>query len=76
MNDGSQKFHVTNIMWDIDPEDEHASSFLPGAMHVEVHSDSVTPGDDDALAELIGDLISEETGYCHYGFNYAPVEPS
>lgn len=73
MNSSSQKFHVTNIMWDLDAEDEHMRSFLPEEMYVVVDPDSDLD-DSDAVEELIGDTLSDATGYCHYGFDYTIVK--
>lgn len=73
MSNSDQKFHVTNIMWDLDPEDEHIRHFLPGSLYVEIPSESVAQSDNDELAEMIGDILLEQTGYCHYGFDYELV---
>lgn len=74
MNGGSQKFHVTNIMWDLDAEDEHMRAFLPEEIYVVVDSDSDDLDDDDAVEELISDTLSDATGYCHCGFGYTIVK--
>lgn len=73
MNSSSQKFHVTNIMWDLDAEDEHMRSFLPEEMYVVVDPDSDLD-DGDAVEELISDTLSDATGYCHCGFDYTIVK--
>ena len=49
-----------NIQWDTD-EDKELLSFLPTEMEI---PDNVNKED----IEDISDWISNETGYCHFGF--------
>ena len=49
---------ATNIQWDIDPEYENEVS-LPSEIKI---PDGMTDEDE------ISDYISNQTGYCHYGF--------
>jgi hypothetical protein len=50
-------FKCTNIQWDTD-EDQEIFDSLPQELTFQVE-------DDDDLS----DLISDETGFCHFGFN-------
>ena len=53
---------ATNILWDVDDENdgtrEEILEHLPTEMEIPDNID-----DDD-----IGDYLSDETGYCHFGF--------
>lgn len=54
------KYEITNIAWDQDHYDTH---ILPVRMVIFAESE-----------EELTDLISDETGYCHHGFNYKIME--
>lgn len=58
-------YKVNNINWDTDGEDVD----LPKTMVVEVDTDIVGKDEED-IEEYISDYITDETGFCHKGFNY------
>lgn len=62
---------VTDIKWDTD-NDKDIFKSLP--QEIIISDDNipvyVDPHNDDELAEFISDYITDETGFCHYGFNY------
>ena len=69
MNDNTMKYVCTNIQWDTDGDDMILSE-LPKSITVEVPVD-VTLNEDE-LMDFLSDLLSDETGWCHYGFDYTP----
>lgn len=55
---------AVNIKWDIDePEDIYA---LPKELNI---PDNIDPDDDDAIS----DFITDETGFCHKGFELIEI---
>lgn len=63
------KLIVTNIKWDTDGEDID----LPKEMEVEL-PEYIDETDEDEVDEYISDYISDETGFCHYGFDIKEVK--
>lgn len=71
---------VTDIEWDTDDEDFDESSEddileLPTTMEVPIEAlleegETEDNVDDDDLEERIGDYLSDQTGFCHYGFSF------
>lgn len=57
---------VFNIQWDVD--NEYERSFLPDEILI---PDNIA-WDENGIVdeEAISDFITEETGYCHYGFEF------
>jgi hypothetical protein len=53
-------YEITNISWD---QDNHDTHILPNRMVIFAESE-----------EDLADLISDETGYCHHGFEYKIME--
>ena len=56
---------VRNIQWDTDGEDLN----LPRTMQVKLD-----PGDQENWEDLVSDAISDQTGFCHFGFEAEIVE--
>lgn len=56
---------VRNIQWDTDGEDLD----LPRTMRVKLD-----PGDQENWEDLVSDEISDQTGFCHFGFEAEIVE--
>lgn len=57
---------VFNIQWDVD--NEYERSFLPDEILI---PDNITRDENGIVdEEAISDFITEETGYCHYGFEF------
>lgn len=63
------KLIVTNIKWDTDGEDID----LPKEMEVEL-PEYIDETDEDEVDEYVSDYISDETGFCHYGFDIKEVK--
>jgi len=63
-NNSLRIFIVTDIDWDTDGEEVD----LPDEMTVNVSEDEEL--EEDEIEEYISDKISDETGFCHFGFNY------
>ena len=70
MNDNTVMFVCSRIKWDTDG-DETVFGDLPHTVTVEVPSDIVD--NEDELIDYLGDEISDQTGWCHFGFKYARV---
>ena len=72
------KAHITNVMWDTsDEEYDFPYTELPTEFDIEVtidEEDEKFLETADFLGDLIGDAISEEYGFCHYGFNYEIIK--
>ena len=58
------KILVTDIEWDVDDEEDMVD--LPSELTLETNEDL----HGDELEEWISDEISNETGFCHRGFQY------
>lgn len=73
------KFRVFDIQWDFDdeeasnlmegPSDEDWTPQIPTETTIEL-DDDVPELDEEAISDIIGNCISEQFGFCHYGFNY------
>lgn len=59
---------ITDIKWDID-NSEDGKIGLPTKL---IATFEYT-GDADELEDMISDWLSDEYGYCHYGFEYSIV---
>ena len=59
-------FKVFDILWDTDYEPVN----LPEEATVTISSSSVDLNDDELVSEYISDWLSDEYGFCHYGFDY------
>ena len=68
------KAHVTDV--DCDTDDEEVFD-LPNEFDIEVtfdEEDEEFLETADFLGDVIGDAISEEYGFCHYGFDYEIIK--
>lgn len=66
-------FHLQNIDWDTDG-DKSLKKSLPKSMRVVVTMDDVENLDDmDEVDDYISDYISDEIGFCHYGYSLKEV---
>lgn len=54
-------FRAFNIKWDTDGENVD----LPQEIFIKISKENTESAED-----LIADAISEETGFCHFGFDY------
>lgn len=59
------KILITDIQWDTDG-DKRLFKKLPQKIEWEGEIDE----EEDDIDEVIGDAISDQTGFCHYGFHY------
>lgn len=65
-------FKVFGIKWDVDSKAD--LKHLPKEMRVVISSNEVCDiMDEEEIEEYISDFISDETGYCHDGFNYKEI---
>jgi hypothetical protein len=68
-------YKVWDIKYDTDDDETLACSAcgstasLPSQMHIDIH-----PKGDVPVDELLGDAISEVTGFCHFGFKYGSLD--
>lgn len=58
------KLYATNIEWDLDGEEVE----LPTEIEIPEDIIDEANGDEEELADLASDYISDETGWCHLGF--------
>lgn len=66
-------FFVQNIDWDCDG-DKSLKKSLPKSMKVIVTADDVEDITDmQEIDDYISDYISDQTGFCHYGYNLKEV---
>ena len=62
------RIRAYNIQWDADGEDSRLLG-LPDDYIFDTEAD-----EDDDLDSLIGDRLSDDFGYCHFGFEYEILE--
>lgn len=55
---------ATNIQWDVDRKKD--LKFLP--KEIDIPDDIAYNENGDVDEEAISDYLSDETGFCHYGF--------
>ena len=77
-----RRFFVTisGIQWDTSTEDEFdKTSNLPNALEAVVEVEQ--PGDftedelkSEVVPEILSDMITEEYGFCHYGYDIDSIE--
>lgn len=65
-----KKYRVFNIDWDVDNEEERAD--LPTEIIIEDENDLTN--ENYELSDFISDAITDETGFCHCGFNFELIE--
>mgnify|MGYP006298200745 CR=1 FL=1 len=63
------KVKVFNIKWDTDGEDVDD---LPTVMSITIEDDD--ENDEQVAEQLISDAISDEVGFCHFGFEYNVIK--
>ena len=61
------KYRITNIKYDTDGDTDLVAT-LPKSMIVEADG-RLNAGN---RADVIGNAISDQTGFCHLGFDYKP----
>jgi hypothetical protein len=66
-NNSVRVFVVSDIHWDTDGEDIE----IPKELTIQISEDEEL--EEDEIEEYISDKISDETGFCHLGFNYKEV---
>ncbi len=59
-----KKYLVTDIEWDTDGEEVD----LPEELTITIPEDEEL--EEDEVEGYISDKISDETGFCHFGFNF------
>jgi len=59
------KYTATNIKWDTDGEDIN----LPTSIEVVIPNEDFVKMDSQEIDDLISDYITNETGFCHFGFS-------
>lgn len=63
---------MTYKVWDISYDtdgDVLVAKELPTELYIDI-----TPEADDQVDEMLGDAISEITGFCHFGFKYGSLD--
>lgn len=59
----------SKIEWDTDG-DRNLLNELPKTMTIAVPNDITDYQDDDAVSDYLSDKLSDETGFCHFGFDF------
>lgn len=59
------KYTATNIKWDTDGEDID----LPTTIEVVIPNEDFVKMDSQEIDDFISDYITNETGFCHFGFS-------
>lgn len=67
------RFHVFDIEWDFSDEsnlfDESGLKLdIPTDIEMTINIDDDL--EDEEIADIIGDELSNKFGFCHFGFNY------
>lgn len=60
---------VTDIDWDTSDDNCDEEVVLETSMEIEIPSDIIAEGV-DAVDSYVSDEISNESGFCHKGFNF------
>lgn len=60
---------VSNIQWDTDDEDKESFEFLGFELPKETEVEIDTDENSGHVMDLIGDKLSEEYGFTHFGFD-------
>ncbi len=60
------KVDVTSVVWDAEEDANLPSNFI---LEVEVDDED----DIDEIDEMVSNAISDEYGYCHYGFEFVVI---
>lgn len=68
MNVDKASIEVTNIEWDAP---KSVKGDLPKSLvfHLDTEDVGIDCSDEDEIHEWISDKLSDETGYCHFGFS-------
>lgn len=64
------KIRCYNIRWDTD-EDSHIFKTLPQEVLYEGY---ICEEDRNEIDEILSDYLSDNWGFCHYGFNFEVLE--
>ena len=64
------KIKCYNIQWDVDG-DSAAMRMLPQEV---IYEGYISEEDKNEIDEILGDYLSDNWGYCHYGFNFEILE--
>lgn len=69
-----KKYRIFNIKWDTDG-DKAALRMLPKEVNWDGYVDEEDLEDEeDGLADILSDYLSDNWGYCHFGFEYEEVK--
>lgn len=63
------KIEVTNIEWDA-PNSVKGNLPKSFVFHLDTEDEGIDCSDEEEIHEWVSDKLSDETGYCHFGFNY------
>ena len=74
------KYHISNVKWDFDSEDfqqeigcdELDTSVIPTEFDITLDEDVKNLAEED-IEDIIGDIISDMYGFCHFGFYYKEI---
>lgn len=68
------RYHITDIQWDVDFEEDLDN--LPSECYIDIEENDDTENDyePDELDIRLGDILSDEYGFCHNGFYYELAE--
>ena len=68
------RYHITDIQWDVDFEEDLDN--LPSECYIDIEENDDTENDyePDELDIRIGDALSDEYGFTHNGFYYELAE--
>lgn len=75
MKEGLPRYKAVNILWDVDEEDFDEEDFdekdgLPTSILL---PPNMVDKNGDYDADQVGDFLSEQTGFCHFGFDVVRV---
>ena len=70
MKEGLPRYKAVNILWAVDEEDFDEEDFDEGGLPTSI---LLPPGmvkeNGDYDPDEVGDFLSNETGFCHFGFD-------
>ena len=66
MKEGLPRYKAVNILWDVDEEDFDEEDGLPTSILL---PPGMVKENGDFDPDEVGDFLSDQTGFCHLGFD-------
>lgn len=67
------KIEITDIEWDA-PRSVKCDLPQSFVFHLDTEYEGIDCSDEDEIHQWISDKLSDETGYCHFGFSFQQTQ--